>query len=351
MDIIKEKKMKTKYLRFITACFLGVIMIVSFSFAGDETRVGTSGGNQVLVPVGARDLALSGSDLVFSSGVSSIHWNPAGLARMEGGGAVVSNMTYFTDMGVNFFAAGFTGGFGAMAISAKTIDFGDIPVTTVQQMDGTGAMFTPTFATIAFSYAKSLIDKASVGVNAKLVYESIPRANATALVFDVGVQYEDFADIKGLGIGLVIKNIGQDLKYGGSALLLQATDAGNTFRDFRGIEAAEDQLPSVYEVGMTYKTPLGLSIGTVFSSQNYDYDQLRFGGEFALADMIFLRGGMTMALASGDATIDDEDELFSQTFGAGLKYNLFGMNTFVDFTYRAQQYFDGNMMWSFGVEF
>ena len=31
---------------------------------GDESRIGTSGGNQVLVPVGARGIALAGSERV-----------------------------------------------------------------------------------------------------------------------------------------------------------------------------------------------------------------------------------------------------------------------------------------------
>ena len=63
------KAMKTVFISMLTLTVL---------IGGDESRIGTSGGNQVLVPVGARGIAMSGSDRVFSSGLESVYWNPAG---------------------------------------------------------------------------------------------------------------------------------------------------------------------------------------------------------------------------------------------------------------------------------
>ena len=108
-------------------------------FAGDESRIGTSGGNQVLVPVGARGIALAGSERVYSSGLESIYWNPAGLARAESPTVLASSMDLFNDMGVNYFGA--SGNFdklGMLGVTVKSIDMGDIPVTTVEDMDGLG---------------------------------------------------------------------------------------------------------------------------------------------------------------------------------------------------------------------
>ena len=70
---------------------------------GDESRIGTSGGNQVLVPVGARGIALAGSERVYSSGLESVYWNPAGLARSQSPTVLASSMDLFNDMGVNYF--------------------------------------------------------------------------------------------------------------------------------------------------------------------------------------------------------------------------------------------------------
>ena len=77
------------------------MLTLTVLIGGDESRIGTSGGNQVLVPVGARGIAMSGSDRVFSSGLESVYWNPAGLARIESPSALASNMDLFNDIGVS----------------------------------------------------------------------------------------------------------------------------------------------------------------------------------------------------------------------------------------------------------
>ena len=102
---------------------------------GDESRIGTSGGNQVLVPVGARGIALAGSERVYSSGLESVYWNPAGLARSQSPTVLASSMDLFNDMGVNYFgASGTFDKLGMLGVTVKSIDMGDIPVTTVEEV-------------------------------------------------------------------------------------------------------------------------------------------------------------------------------------------------------------------------
>ncbi|MEL1232899.1 MAG: PorV/PorQ family protein, partial [Candidatus Neomarinimicrobiota bacterium] len=221
--------------------------------AGDESRIGTSGGNQVLVPVGARGIALAGSERVYSSGLESIYWNPAGLARSESPTVLASSMDLFNDMGVNYFGA--SGNFdklGMLGVTVKSIDMGDIPVTTVEDMDGSGGgTFKPTLTTMGLTYANSFSDRAFFGVTGKIVYESIPRASASAYALDIGVQYTGLADIDGLGLALVLNNIGTDLHYEGSALTSQGTTEDG-ISDFMNREASYDKLPSTYNMSLSY---------------------------------------------------------------------------------------------------
>ena len=65
--------------------------------------------------------------------------------------------------------------------------------------------------------------RAFFGITGKLVYESIPRASASALALDVGVQYTGLNDVEGLGLALALTNIGTDMHYEGSGLTSQAT--------------------------------------------------------------------------------------------------------------------------------
>ena len=319
--------------------------------AGDESRIGTSGGNQVLVPVGARGIALAGSERVYSSGLESIYWNPAGLARAESPTVLASSMDLFNDMGVNYFGA--SGNFdklGMLGVTVKSIDMGDIPVTTVEDMDGLGGgTFKPTLTTMGLTYANSFSDRAFFGVTGKIVYESIPRAEASAYALDIGVQYTGLADIDGLGLALVLNNIGTDLHYEGSALTSQGTTEDG-ISDFMNREASYDKLPSTYNMSLSYSVA-GAILGMTYTSHNFSYDELNLGGEYTLNDMFHLRAGVTTPMLEEDS-MNDGETLYSMNFGAGLKYSLYGVNLVVDYTMRNQSdTFNTSNVFSVGLVF
>lgn len=325
-------------------------MAFTLLFAGDEARLGTTAGTQVNIPVGARNVAMAGADLVYAHGVDAVYWNPAGMGAVTAANGTFSNMSYIADISVNYLAVGSNfGGFGNIGVSVKSLDFGDIPVTTVEAMDGTGANFSPTFMTMAVTYGKMFTDRINFGVTSKMVYESIPRASASAVAFDIGVQYTDFANINGLGLALVLKNIGSDMHYSGSGLKTQATE--DDFTEFFDREAAYDQLPSSYSISGSYKMGGSILLASSFISNNTSYDELRLGGEYTLMNMFSLRAGMNSAMLGSDTELDENDVLFGTSFGFGINYELIGVGFQLDYAYRSTEYFDGNSVLSLGVNF
>ena len=64
--------------------------------------------------------------------------------------------------------------------------------------------------------------------------------------------------------------------------------------------------------------------------------------------MLYLRGGLLTGLVD---EVSKDDVLYSMSFGAGIKYKLMGMNLTLDYTYRAQELFDGNQLFSLGVQY
>ena len=318
---------------------------------GDESRIGTSGGNQVLVPVGARGIALAGSERVYSSGLESVYWNPAGLARSQSPTVLASSMDLFNDMGVNYFGA--SGNFdklGMLGVTVKSIDMGDIPGTTVEDMDGLGGgTFKPTLTTMGVTYANSFSDRSFFGVTGKIVYESIPRATASALALDIGVQYTGLAGVDGLGLALVLNNIGTDMHYEGSGLTGQGTPEDG-ISDFLNREASYDKLPSTYNMSLSYSVA-GAILGMTYTSHNFSYDELNLGGEYTLNDMFHLRAGLTSPMLEEDS-MNDGETLYSMNFGAGLKYSLYGVNLVVDYTMRNQSdTFNTSNVFSLGLVF
>ncbi len=341
------------------AIFLLFAMCASLLLAGDPDRVGTSSGVQVQVPVGSRNLAMGGADIATTSNIDAIFWNPAGLGELKAYNVagMFSNQKLIADISTNYFAMGFNTGFGVIGVSLKSFNFGDIDVTTVENMDGTGETFSPTFATGGLTYARALTDKINFGVTGKIIYESISRANATAFGFDVGIQYKNLLDVKGLNLGLAVRNVGTDLKYEGSAMLVEGTDKIKSstveFDDFRNRPVSESQIPATMDLGLSYLLPLGLgnlTIAADFQHNNLENDQVKFGGEFAMSDMLFIRGGYTMTMEDSEYE-ELGKNVYGPTFGGGLKYSMMGVNTIFGYTYRPVNYFDANSTFSLGFEF
>jgi hypothetical protein len=317
-------------------------------YAGDAARVGTAAGTQLLVPVGARDLAMGGSSVATTRGVDAIYWNPAGLASMRSTATgVVSTMQMFNDINVNYLGLGFKAGrLGFLGVSVKSMDFGDIKETTVSDPDGlSGRTFSPTFVTTGLTYARMLTDRIQVGLNGKLIYESVPRASATAFAFDIGLQYRDLGNISGVDFGVVVKNVGTDLQYSGSAFTTSAFETGVTQSQFFNRIPSSDELPAMIELGVSYRNTIAennnLIVAGVFENYNLGKDQFRFGAEYMFKELLALRGGYIMV-----NNAKSEDVEYSFTAGVGLHYNLNNVDFGFDYTYRDSQYFDGNNLFS-----
>ena len=154
---------------------------------------------------------------------------------------------------------------------------------------------------------------------------------------------------QGLGLALILTTLGTDMHYTGSGLTSQATgESGIT--DFYNLESSYDDLPSTYNMALSYSAA-GAIVGLTYTSHSFLYDELNLGAEYSLMDMIYLRTGMTTAMLDEDSNNKDET-LYSLNFGAGFKYSLYGANLIVDYTMRNQSdTFDTSNILSLGLVF
>ena len=129
---------------------LAVILLFSVTniFAGGESRNGTAGAQELLIPVGAQGIALGGANVSNLSGVESIFYNPAGLSGMTGNvETMFSYMTYIADINLVYASVGINmGSLGTFGVALKSLDIGEIPETTVQNPHGTGSNFSPAYS-------------------------------------------------------------------------------------------------------------------------------------------------------------------------------------------------------------
>ncbi len=339
-------KLHNKFMSLV----LVIALLVSVAYAGDVDRAGTTSGVQVQIPVGGRTLGMNGSDIAYTTGVDAIYWNPAGLSDFEGKvDGLFSSDNYMAGISNNFFGLAFnTGNAGVLAVSMKAMNFGEIPMTTVQDMDGeSGASYSPTFSVMGFSYSRKLTDRINVGLTAKLIYESVPRASATALAFDFGLQYKDLVEVKGLSLGLAIRNIGTNMQYGGTGLLNSARVEDETYHDYFYHPTSSDQLPASMEMGLSYKAGDMLMLSAVYQNSNTETDYLRVGTELNFADIGFVRAGYAFQLMDADAELGGS--VFGLTLGAGVKFQVSSTNIKVDYVFRPAQHFGSQNLICLGI--
>ena len=337
--------------------FLMIVFILLLSldvvYAGGGNRTGTGGAAELLIPVGPRGIAMGQANISTSYGLESLFWNPAGVAKMNNSSQVMfSHMSYIADIGVEYgaVAANFEG-FGTVALSIKALSIGDILVTTTQNPDGTGATFSPQMIVAGLSYSRQLTDRISVGLTTNFISETMGNVSAGGVVFDVGVIYDNLIDLNGLSFGVVLKNIGPQMKYSGSGFLVQA-DATNLNRSPQPylIDAAPFEMPSSFELGLGYKPVLddmnSLQLSGAFQNNNFSGDEYKFGAEYGYNNTFFARVGYQMA-----PQIESESYLYGLTAGAGINYQVEGIALKIDYAFRDTQYFDGNHVFSVSFGF
>ncbi len=327
-----------KLINKFMSLILIAVFVVGLAFAGDTDRAGTTAGVQVQIPVGGRSLGMGGSDIAYTSGVDAIFWNPAGLSDIKGQvDAMFSSASIIADISTNYFALAFnTGSNGVLAVSMKSLAMGEIPITTVQDMDGDGgATFSPAFSVLGASYARELTDRISVGLNGKLIYESIPGVSSSALAFDFGLRYKDLVDVKGLSLGLTIRNIGANMQYKGTGMLMTATIEDETYNDFFDILTSSDQLPASLEMGLSYKPTDMILLSAVYQNSNAESDYFKVGTELNFADVGFVRAGYNFQLNGG---ADLGYSVYGLTLGAGVKFDVSSTKISVDYVFRPGQF-------------
>ncbi len=353
--------MKSRFLYITLVCVVIACMAGSLAAQTADVankRIGTAAATELLIPVGARDLAMGGAAAATTHGIDALHWNPAGLGRIGGSAeGLLSSMSYIADIRVNYGAVGLNfGGFGNIALSVKALDFGDIALTTTDDPEGVaGRTFTPTYVTIGLSYARAFTDAITAGGSLKLISENLQRVTGKGIALDFGVQYRGVAGFKGVNMGVALKNVGPQVSFDGPGLLRRADPEGSRRpSQFFQVEAASWELPTSIEIGVAYERPMNEALSYCasgsYTNNTLALDSYRVGGEleYKFSNLVVAgRGGIELM----DKGADDE-HIFGPTAGFGFIYKTTGIDIGIDYAFRAvNDFFDNNNMFSLRLGF
>lgn len=285
------------------------------AWAGNPDRTGTAGAQELRIPVGTRGIALGGSTVASNHGIESIYYNPAGLGSTLGTEALFSDTEYLADMKVRYFALASKMSVGVIGVTAKVLDLGDLNVTTEEAPEGTGEVESITFATLGLSYARYLTDAISFGGTIHYINESVLHTSASGVAFDLGLHYD--AGWRNAKFGLVMKNIGPNMRFSGSdfeyILHIPGDDPQALPRSVTSV-SSDFELPSYFQMGGEVRPwesgDNSVTAYGAFQSNNFSQDEFRGGLEYGYQDFFMVRGGYNLS--------DQDDFLFGPSFGVGL---------------------------------
>lgn len=290
------------------------------AFAGNPDRQGEAGAAELLLNPWARSAGLHSMSTSSVAGVESMRLNIAGLSRINKGELVIANTRLYEGSTLGINSIGFAtkaGKNGAFGISLVALDFGDIPVTTNAQPEGTGGTYSPSFFNIGLGYSYTYENKISVGLLVRAISETLPDVSASGFAIDAGVQYVS-GDKDEFKLGIALRNIGSPMEFGGEGLSFrtEAPDSPVGYGLTVNQRAEDFELPSLLNIGISYDFYFGetnfLRGVANFTSNAFSRDDIGVGAEFSFRDLVVIRGAYKLSLDSGEGV---EDNLYTGLAG------------------------------------
>jgi type IX secretion system protein PorV len=239
---------------------------------------GTTAADILKIGVGARAIGMGEAYVAQADDVSSLYWNPAGLALMQERQASFMYDQMYQDLKFQNANIGIPLENGAIGGSLSYLSYGDI-----QGFDQSGV---PTgnqsaYSGVATLGAAWLGDQWSAGVNAKGIQEKLADETANDAAFDIGGNVIYPKPVLGgtLRFGAVAQNLGSSMKF----------------------EQQSDPLPMDWKVGVAAVQLMDrrLNVSLDYTTPKDDSGFVSSGFEYWLVPFIALRAGYVNSKTEG----------------------------------------------------
>jgi len=161
------------------------------------------------IGVGARAAGMGSAQVAVASDATSLYWNPAGLALVDGMNLHLSHNEWLQDMRYEFLAAAKKMGRHGLGVSFSGLYMDELPRYDV---DG---RFLGHFGfydiAVTGGWGMNVKPGVYVGSSVKMLVEQIDDMTARGFAFDIGTRYE--TPIPNLSVGAGIFNVGPKMKF------------------------------------------------------------------------------------------------------------------------------------------
>jgi len=325
----------------------------------DNTPYGTTSAEFLLFGAGARGTALGDAFAAVANDISSLYYNPGAAALISRPGAMVSTYDYVAETNYSWGGIAFpvSGGSRTFGLQIGTFGFDNQPVYTVDQPDGTGAVYSVSQTFAGATFAQNFSDRFAAGLTAKFVFDQLGEVNGSAFAVDFGTSFHAMLSNHPIKLAFVVANLGTDLKYSGDALEVDSprdpadptVDNPPELPQPAELKTKGFALPTVFKVALAYDLLTSdqsrLTVMGDFNQANNNRAGFAGGTEWAMNKLggsnfgVALRGSYTYQPANNitvnQATaLNDEESLQGLAFGGGLMYATEGINLGFDYAYK-----------------
>ena len=165
-----------------------------------------------------------------------------------------------------------------------SMNFGDIPITTVELPEGGIGTFSPSYFNMGLTYGREFSNSIYGGFTFKVLSQSISNARAGGVSFDAGIRYIT-GETDQIKFGITLKNVGPPMQFSGDGLTFSVTDPNRGDEISLNQRSAQFELPSLVDIGASYDFKFNenhmLTAALAFTSNSFTRDQVRLGLDYS----------------------------------------------------------------------
>lgn len=252
-----------------------------------EDRAGTEAFQFTKIAVDPRSAAMGNSNMADAYDGSSLYWNPALAARLEGTTLMASHTGYFAGINLDYISYVQKVGTFSFGASVQYLGSGDIKETTEFQPFGTGRVFGTHHVAAGVSAAHQVTDLFSYGITVKYLLEKIEEIEYSTGAIDFGFSY--LVGETGLRFAVGINNFGLDSSPNGT------TTRENLAGEQTIEPVTESSLPTRFHIGAAYDLIDNGENQLTFTAQitnpSDNAEKFNIGAEYGFMNQFFLRTG------------------------------------------------------------
>jgi hypothetical protein len=220
-------------------------------FADVFGKTGTASLQFLKLGVDARAIGMGEAYTAVSDDISSVYWNPAGLAMKYEKQAFFSHTNWIADTYHEFVAASMPTNYGFFAIFASVFHTTAMEETDEFHFGFTGRTFYFSNIAAGITYANAFTDRFAFGLTGKYLRENIADESVNSMSFDLGSSYN--TGFRNIIIGMSLRNFGPEVRY------RIDDDKNSEFFDDRFDTFDDDE----DGIGTPFPMPMNFSLGIV----------------------------------------------------------------------------------------